>query len=71
MVQQLNGIDPLIERLARPTINRQEYPLLHENDAYEAHIRALVAMELATKIKTLKTIESPASIRSSDDIEDK
>lgn len=59
LVQQLSGSDPLVERLARPTINRQEYPSLHENDAYEAHIRALVSTELATKIKALETIENP------------
>ena len=68
LVQQLSGSDPLVERPARPTINWQEYPSLHENDAYEAHIRALVATELLEKIKQVETIENPASIRSSVDI---
>ena len=71
VVQQLNGLDPLVNRLAKPMIDREKYPSMHTNDAYEAHIRALVASELATKIKTLETIENPASMRASDDIEAK
>jgi hypothetical protein len=68
VVQQLNGADPLVERLAKPAIHQQSYPSMHKNDAYEAHIRALVAAELATKIKTLETIENPVSMRASGDI---
>ena len=68
VVQQLNGLDPLVNRLAKPMIDREKYPSMHTNDAYEAHIRALVATELATKIKILETIENPASMRASDDI---
>lgn len=68
VVQQLNGLDPLVNRLAKPMIDREKYPSMHTNDAYEAHIRALVATELATKIKTLETIENPASMRVSGDI---
>lgn len=71
VVQQLNGADPLIERLAKPVIHKQSYPSMHAKDAYEAHIRALVAAELATKITTLETIENPASMRPSEDIEAK
>jgi hypothetical protein len=71
VVQQLNGLDPLVNRLAKPMIDREKYPSMHTNDAYEAHIRALVATELATKIKTPETIENPASMRASDDIEAK
>lgn len=63
VVQQLNGADPLVERLAKPMIHQQSYPSMHTNDAYEAHIRALVAIELQQKIKTLETIENPASMR--------
>lgn len=71
VVQQLNGLDPLVNRLAKPMIDREKYPSMHTNDAYEAHIRALVAAELATKIKTLETIENPASMRVSEDIDAK
>ena len=68
VVQQLNGLDPLVNRLAKPMIDREKYPSMHTNDAYEAHIRALVATELATKVKTLETIENPASMRVADDL---
>jgi hypothetical protein len=71
VVQQLNGLDPLVSRLAKPMIDREKYPSMHINDAYEAHICALVAAELATKIKTLETIENPATMRSSGDIDAK
>ena len=68
VVQQLNGRDPLVERLANPTIQRDKYPSLHSNDAYEAHIRALVAAELMEKMKQVETIENPASMRVGDDL---
>ena len=71
VVQQLNGLDPLVNRLAKPVIDREKYPSMHTNDAYEAHIRALVATELVTKVKTLEAIENLASMRASDDIEAK
>ena len=68
VVQQLNGADPLIERLAKPVIHQQSYPSMHTKDAYEAHIRALVAAELLEKIKQVETIENPALARVSGDI---
>ncbi len=63
VVQQLNGADPLVERLAAPTIHRQKYPGVHANDRWEAQIRALVAAELADKVRSLETIENPATER--------
>ena len=63
VVQQLNGVDPLVSRLAKPTIDREKYPSMHTNDVYEAHIRALVAAELMEKIKQVETIENQASMR--------
>ena len=68
VVQQLNGADPLVDRLARPLINQHSFPSLHTNDAYEAHIRSLVAAELAEKMKQVQTIENPASMRVADDL---
>jgi len=65
VVQQLNGADPLVERLAKPMIHQQSYPSMHINDASEARIRELVAIELQQKVKTLETIENPASMRDS------
>ncbi len=63
VVQQLNGADPLVERLARPLIEREKYPSLHTNDGWEAQIRALVAAELADKVRAAETIENPATAR--------
>ena len=67
MVQQLSGLDPLVERLAKPAIDRMEYPSMHRNDDLQAHIRALVAAELQGKITPMETIETPATARLSDD----
>lgn len=67
VVQQLSGADPLVERLAKPAIERMKYPSMHTNDDLNAHIRALVAAELQDKVKPLETIESPAMARLCDD----
>jgi len=63
VVQQLNGADPLVNKLAKPMIERQKYPILHGDDDFEDGIRALVAAELAEKIKPVETIESLATAR--------
>jgi hypothetical protein len=68
VVQQLNGCDPLVEMLAKPTIERDKYPYLHTNDAYEAQIRALVATELVDKMQQVETVENPKSMRVSRDL---
>ena len=67
VVQQLSGADPVVERLAKPAIDRAMYPSTHINDDLKAHIRALVAIELQTKVKPLETIETPATVRLCDD----
>lgn len=67
VVQQLNGADPLVERLAKPLIDREKYPSMHANDGWEARIRALVAAELANKVQAAETIENPATARLPDE----
>jgi hypothetical protein len=67
VVQQLGGVDPLVDRLARPLIEREKYPILHEGDAWEARIRALVAAELAEKVRTPETIDNPVTARLTDE----
>lgn len=67
VVQQLNGADPLVERLAKPLIDREKYPSMHANDGWEARIRALVAAELADKVQAAETIENPATARLPDE----
>jgi hypothetical protein len=61
VVQQWSGIDPVAEKLARPIISRELHPMLHENDAWEASIEALVASELAQKLPAPETAKKPAT----------
>ena len=67
VVQQLSGADPIVEKLAKPAIDRALYPSGSTNDDFKAHIRALVAIELQAKVKPLETIESPTTARLCDD----
>jgi hypothetical protein len=69
VVNQLNGADPLVNRIAKPLIDRELHPLLHRNDAQEVYIRGQVAAELQQKIKMPETIEKPVSMRVSGDSE--
>lgn len=67
VVQQLSGTDPVVEKLAKPAIDRALYPSGSTNDDFKAHIRELVAIELQAKVKPLETIESPATARLTDE----
>lgn len=49
VVQQLNGENPLVNRLSQRVINQHKNPFLHEDDFFEDQIKALVAAELAEK----------------------
>lgn len=55
VVQQWNGDNPLVNKLAKPVIDRYEYPALHQNDALESQIKALIATELAEKTAKIDT----------------
>ena len=46
VVQQLSGRDPLVDRLAKPHIDRAEYPSLHADDDFKDALKARVADEL-------------------------
>jgi hypothetical protein len=59
VVNQWAGRDPVAERLAKPLIDREKYPLLHENDAWEDGIRAAIAAELAEKLPAPESAEKP------------
>lgn len=50
LVQQLNGSDPVAERLAHPIIDRLRFPGMHSDDDMADNIRALIAEELVGKI---------------------
>lgn len=69
VVQQLNGNNPLIEKLAKPVIDQYKYPDLHRNDAWEAQIKALIAAELAEKIPISETPSIPEPARLTTDFD--
>ena len=60
VVQQLNGVDPLVDKLAKRTIDNALYPALHQNDGYTDHIKALYAVELNEKINAAQLSANPA-----------
>lgn len=70
VVQQLNGDNPLINKLAKPVFDQYRYPSLHEDDAWEDRIKAIIAAELAEKIPAIKTITSPEPARLTVDLDD-
>ena len=61
MVQQLNGADPLIEKLAHKVIHSAKFPV--SEGAFKDQIRTLIAAELTGKLRTVETIENPATAR--------
>jgi hypothetical protein len=63
VVTQLNGSDPVVDRLAKPFIDREKYPILHTNDDREAEIRAILAAELAGKMERVEVGENAAAAR--------
>lgn len=63
VVQQLNGADPLIEKLAQKVIHSTKFP--ESDGGFKDHIRSLVAAELTGKLRTVETIENPATARAS------
>jgi hypothetical protein len=63
VVQQLSGRDPLVERLAKPHIDRAEYPSLRAGDDFKNALKARVADELrALEAQTQNTSETGANI---------
>jgi hypothetical protein len=46
VVQQLSGQDPLVDKLAKPHIDRLEFPSLHARDDMKDAVRTVVADEL-------------------------
>jgi len=66
VVQQLNGENPLVNKLAKPVIDQYRYPSLHQDDALEAQIKAFISAELAEKIPNLETDTKLESARISE-----
>lgn len=63
VVQQLNGVDPLIDKLAKRTIDSALYPSLHKNDDFTDNVKALYAVELNEKISNAQLAANPAPAR--------
>ncbi len=61
VVQQLNGVDPLIDRLAQKAIHSVKFP--DSESGWKDGIKALVAAELAEKVRDVETIENLATAR--------
>jgi len=61
VVQQLNGADPLIDKLAQRAIHSVKFP--DSDSGWKDGIRALVAAELAQKVPTVETNENLATAR--------
>jgi len=61
VVQQLNGADPLIDKLAREAIHAAKFP--DSERSWKDGIKALVAAELVEKVRTAESIENPATPR--------
>ena len=61
VVQQLNGADPLIEKLAQKVIHSSKFP--DADGGFKDRIRSLVAAELIGKLRTVESIENPATAR--------
>lgn len=62
-VNQWSGKDPLAERLARPLIHQEKFPLLADDDAREADIQDAIAQELVRKLPSAETTAKPAPAR--------
>ena len=65
VVQQLNGADPLIDKLAQKAIHSVKFP--DSESGWKDGIKALVAAELAEKVRTVEIIENPATARLADE----
>ena len=61
VVQQLNGADPLIDKLAQRAIHAVKFP--DAESGWRDGIKALVAAELAEKMRTVETIENLVTAR--------
>jgi hypothetical protein len=61
VVQQLNGADPVIDKLVQKAVHSVQFP--DSEGGWKDRIRALVTSELAEKVRTVETIENQATAR--------
>jgi hypothetical protein len=65
VVNQWSGKDPVADRLAKPLIDRELYPSMHQNDAWLEGIRTAISAELAEKLLPPKIAEGQVTARGS------
>jgi hypothetical protein len=63
VVNQWSGKDPVADRLAKPLIDRELYPSMHQNDAWQEGIRAAITTELAEKLPPPRIDEDQVTAR--------
>ena len=63
VVNQWSGKDPVTDRLAKPLIDRELYPSMHQNDAWQEGIRSAIATELAEKLPPPEIAEDQVAAR--------
>ena len=59
VVNRLSNQDPLVEKLAKPFIDQELYPLLTENEDFKGSVRVLVAAELNEKLPAAEPAVMP------------
>jgi hypothetical protein len=62
VVNQWSGKDPVADRLAKPLIDRELYPSMHQNDVWQEGIRSAIAAELAEKLPPPKISEDQVTV---------
>jgi hypothetical protein len=66
VMQQISGRDPLVEKLAKPHIERINYPSLHADDDLKDAIKAQIAAELrALEVQKPTVVEETNDSRES------
>lgn len=65
VVNQWSGKDPVADRLAKPLIDRELYPSMHQNDAWQDGIRTAIAAELAGKLPQQKIAKDQVTAQGS------
>ncbi len=63
VVNQWSGKDPVADRLAKPLIDQELYPSMHQNDAWQEGIRSAIATELNKKLPPPEIAEDQVAAR--------
>ena len=67
VVQQLNGVDPVVSHLAKLAYDREILPHREKKETRQAQIEVFYTSDLTQKMMPLQTTENPALARDSRD----